>query len=1171
VLETKDENQKQKPRKMGKGCLGWFWRLSVVGLMMLAGLLVWLNGPGMRWLGPRVAAHFIEKAGLEGGLRLGGTMLGGIKVYDLDLKSEEAALERLVVERLEMDYRFLEVIKGKVRGISGEGIHVELRLVEKEKPVDEPPLDFAAIGKTLNALRAKVIPMDLDLKKVSVAVRKDGARVVELEDSNFFHKSGGGVIELALGRITDAEGRFTQQQNTSLAWEEGKLTLDMLDLLPVLGVRDLGVMLPENGEISALGMIRLEGAMLRLEIGRGIRDVRLNLTEGEIDFGKVLGGFGMEFPIKGRLTSLAVDVKQVFPKWQAAVGTAEVFVEGFSCDGWDVAELSAGVTLDDGGFSARLAGKAFGSDMAVNGGGDFEREKLGTGDFILRRISGDLRIAKVGEVLRALDAKLDMQTEFREFPESEIGGTWAVDFGERGFEGVEGDLMLNAKVADAASLRLDARYDKGTNGVTVKALEAAGMEFSGSYGIASQEYEAKQVLTGFDSAGIVPWLRGAGLATPGSSVVSMKWEASGNIADGTMRGEVTALEAMWKWNAPQEGDARPPISTKAERITYDWPWAAEVAGLVVETEGQTVKLDAKLANNELQLENLLWLEGEEELAKGAGKLPMPENFANWKEFLENDTRPLNLSLKSATLPLAKLKPWVKGLDKIGAKATGKLDIEVGGSLAMPEVDASLELRGISVPDRPELPETDVTLKMDAGGGIAKVTGEAVAPGYAPATLEAQMPFLPKKWAEDPESIKVAPLSGTLELPRVDLSRFEALIPGAEELKGIAEGKIVVKGTVGNPEVSGDLKLTGGKLGFVNDAIPGLDGMDLDLQTNLEEVTLKGGIKRVEGGDLDLNGSMAIRETGSRKAGDMDVSVKARGLPVVRNDFLIVRANADLRVRGGMTDALVTGEIGIVDSMFYKDMELIPIGKPFLEPKAAKLPGVSAKAEVRSIVPAAFGGWTANVVVKTIDPILIRGNLGKGEVDVALRVEGKLADPKPNGTVRLRDAVARLPFSTLDVKQGTLTFSPATGLDPVVELRGTAEPRPYRVEVFAYGRMSDPQLLLTSQPPLPENEIMTLLATGTTSSGLEDSQAASSRALQLLIEELRRGRFLFGKQFRPILGLLDEVDFSLSEGDPYDSGTYNSAQLKLGEKWYLSAGVGSTGDQRVMVIYRLRFK
>jgi autotransporter translocation and assembly factor TamB len=160
---------------------------------------------------------------------------------------------------------------------------------------------------------------------------------------------------------------------------------------------------------------------------------------------------------------------------------------------------------------------------------------------------------------------------------------------------------------------------------------------------------------------------------------------------------------------------------------------------------------------------------------------------------------------------------------------------------------------------------------------------------------------------------------------------------------------------------------------------------------------------------------------------------------------------------------------------------------------------------------------------------------------------------------------------LEVREGFLTFTPQNGFDPTLEIRGTAEPRPYRVQIYAYGRMSDPQLVLTSEPPLPENEIMTLLATGTTSAGLEDSQAASSRAMQLLVEEIRRGRFPLGKRLRPLLGLLDNVDFSLAETDPYDSDSYSSATLKLSEKLYVTAGLAAEGDQRVMAIWRIRFR
>jgi hypothetical protein len=128
-----------------------------------------------------------------------------------------------------------------------------------------------------------------------------------------------------------------------------------------------------------------------------------------------------------------------------------------------------------------------------------------------------------------------------------------------------------------------------------------------------------------------------------------------------------------------------------------------------------------------------------------------------------------------------------------------------------------------------------------------------------------------------------------------------------------------------------------------------------------------------------------------------------------------------------------------------------------------------------------------------------------------------------------------------------------------------------VTIYAYGQASDPQLILTSTPPLPENEIMTLLATGTTTQGLVNPQAASSRALQLLAEEIRRGRFRFGRQLRPLLALLDNVDFNLDEADPYSTDSYSTATISLTDHWLLSAGVGATGDTRAMVIWRLSFR
>ena len=342
----------------------------------------------------------------------------------------------------------------------------------------------------------------------------------------------------------------------------------------------------------------------------------------------------------------------------------------------------------------------------------------------------------------------------------------------------------------------------------------------------------------------------------------------------------------------------------------------------------------------------------------------------------------------------------------------------------------------------------------------------------------------------------------------------------------------------------------------------------DIDLTLNAVTLKNLRVTVAGGSLSANGTLNLTDG---KPATLDFRARGDHLPLLRNDMLILRANADLRLLGPWQSAALTGTLGAVDSLFYRDIELLPIGKPFTAPSVAALPKIDARPTPDSAMPAPFANWTLNVAVRTQEPFLIRGNLATGRVDAAVRIGGTLGTPLPDGTVGLSNFVAALPFSTLKVKSGTLRFTPATGFDPILELRGVAEPRPYRVDVYAYGKLSDPQLILTSNPPLPENEIMTLLATGTTSSGLGNTQAASSRAIQLFAEEIRRGRVRYTKQLRPLLGLLDRVDFSLAETDPYTSGSLSTATLNLSDRWLVSAGMGQDGTSRVMGIWRVSFR
>jgi hypothetical protein len=71
--------------------------------------------------------------------------------------------------------------------------------------------------------------------------------------------------------------------------------------------------------------------------------------------------------------------------------------------------------------------------------------------------------------------------------------------------------------------------------------------------------------------------------------------------------------------------------------------------------------------------------------------------------------------------------------------------------------------------------------------------------------------------------------------------------------------------------------------------------------------------------------------------------------------------------------------------------------------------------------------------------------------------------------------------------------------------------------------------------------------------------------------LRRGRFRFGKRLRPLLKLLDNVEFNVAENDPYSTESFTTATVSLNDHWYLSAGVGSNGDSRGLLVWRLSFR
>lgn len=1143
-------------------------RIFAILLVLLALGLVWLNGPGLRWLGPLAARHFLPKAGLSGDLRIEGSLSHGFSIAGLHLTGD-GPLANLTLDRATPHYRWSELVRGRLDGLTVENLHAVVDLDAKPtapdpaKPADSEksePLDLRKLAETVRTARGYFLPVGLDLGGISVEVRKDRATLLSLAPTSIRHASGADQVRLEIGAITDATGRAWPAQSATLAWSETCVTLDRLDPHPSVGLSDLALQLPATEAPSLETRIRLDEAVFALTTTPGFANASLALESGSLRADRVAKSFGVEIPASATLTSFSLDAANLLPSPLAATANLAIGIDNATYQEWNAEEIAIGSVIEADHATLTVAAKALGTTLHA----DSTVALIRSGDSIRPGpLTGTFQVPAVHSLLRQIALKLPDLPLKADAPESDLSGKFAADFDNLKPKSATAEASLApADPALATPVTISGRYepDHPINGH----IALAGLALDGEYNLEGKTYQGTLGLTDFSTTPLEPWLAVAGVKLPGTAGLTAKWVGSGDLAGNTHRG-MFALPAA-NWSQP----GQPAIAAAAD-LDYEWPGNVRIASLKATAEKQTVSLTAALRDNALTLDNLLWTDGENEIASGSASVPVPPDFSKWREFLTSDTRPIAVAIETRALSLGLLKPWLPAAEKLDPRATGQLKLHAAGTLAAPEIDLAVDCLDLRSPENPKLPPADLKFSLKAGGERVSVDASVTAPEYPPAILTASLPFRPKAWADDPESITAENLTAKLDLPRLDLSRFTTLVPSLKRLSGFVTGTVTASGPLTKPEANGTIRLENASATLADPSVPPIQNAAAEVNFTLKQISLKNLRASIAGGTLDGSGALVLTDN---KPSSLDFRLRGSQLPLLRNDMLILRANADLRLAGPWESAALTGTVAAVDSLFYRDIELLPIGKPFTTPSAASLPKLDARpstGKATAAIPAPFGAWKLNLAVKTQDPFLIRGNLATGQVDVALKVIGNLSDPKLDGTATISDFAATLPFSTLKIRTGTVRFTPASGFDPILEIRGTAEPRPYRVAAFVYGKASDPQIMLTSVPPLPETEIMTLLATGTTTEGLEDTGAATNRAIQLFAEEVRRGRVRYTKQLRPLLGVLDRVDFSLKETDPYSTGSMSTATISLTDKLFVSAGMGEQGNTRVMGIWRISFK
>ncbi|HYY14001.1 MAG TPA: translocation/assembly module TamB domain-containing protein, partial [Chthoniobacterales bacterium] len=408
-----------------------------------------------------------------------------------------------------------------------------------------------------------------------------------------------------------------------------------------------------------------------------------------------------------------------------------------------------------------------------------------------------------------------------------------------------------------------------------------------------------------------------------------------------------------------------------------------------------------------------------------------------------------------------------------------------------------------------------------------------------------------------------PITAKVRLPRSSVNFVRQLAPAVQELDGDAALDVDVAGTIGRPVLSGSGDITINVARASNVTLPALRDFKARLNFSRDTLSLDRFGGELSGGRFSMNGRVTFPKL---TAPNLDLQLRSDSALLARNDTVTARANADIKINGPLESASVTGTVAVTNSHVLKNLDLLPIGLPG---RPAPQPP-SARPEF-SFPDPPLRDWKFDVAIKTKDPVLIRGSLANGGAVSDLHIGGTGLHPQLQGLVRLENVEATLPFSRLEIASGFVYFDPSDSFNPRLDLHGTSVLHDHTIHVYIYGTALAPEAIFTSEPPLPQEEIISLLATGATREELTGSNnVLAGRAAMLLVQQLYRKVFKKGEPTQTN-SVFDRLDVDVGTVDPRTGRQQATARFKVNDRVVLVGDIGVGGDYRGMVKYLIRFR
>jgi translocation and assembly module TamB len=296
--------------------------------------------------------------------------------------------------------------------------------------------------------------------------------------------------------------------------------------------------------------------------------------------------------------------------------------------------------------------------------------------------------------------------------------------------------------------------------------------------------------------------------------------------------------------------------------------------------------------------------------------------------------------------------------------------------------------------------------------------------------------------------------------------------------GTTTFQVEAHGPLANPGLRGRVDFDNGSLAL-EDVPNGLSQLHGTLEFNQNRLEVRSLTAMTGGGQLSVGGYLAYQ-----RGVFADLSVTCKSIRIRYPQGVSSLADATLHLQGTQNNLLLSGNVMLTRFSVSPDIDIAAMA-----------------AQANAVAPVAAPDAPSNHVrldvrIQSSPQLNFQNAYAKLAGDVDLRLRGTVATPSLLGRVSITEGNAIIAGTRYELQRGDILFTNPVRIQPTIDINATARVEDYDITLGLHGTPDKLGITYRSDPPLPEADVVALLALGRTQSeqGIYTEQQQQSAGL-----------------------------------------------------------------------------